>query len=99
MLWRPVPGFVPSEQAYAPAVAYQQEGWAEVVRLRDRGVLPPDVDVDRAFRTWTAVISGVISQQLSNAPHEPFESGIFPSTLPDVVDMWLAHHGTASPRP
>ena len=39
------------------------------------------------------MISGVITQQLANAPGEPFETGTFTSTLPDVVAMWLAHYG------
>ena len=96
MFWRPVPGFVPSERAYAPAVALVEEGRAETVRLRDAGVLPADVDVDRAYRAYTAVVSGVISQQLSNAPDEPFETGTFTAVLPDLVDMWL-HHYRSSP--
>ena len=94
MFWRPVPGFVPSERAYAPAVALDEEGRAEMVRLRDAGVLHPDVDVGRAYRAYPTVISGVISQQLSNAPGEPFETGAFTAVLPDLVDMWLAHHRT-----
>jgi AcrR family transcriptional regulator len=92
MFWRPVPGFVPSERAYAPAVELDTDGRAAILRLRDGGVLPADVDVDRAYRAYTAVVSGVISQQLSNAPHEAFETGAFTAVLPDVVDMWLAHH-------
>jgi hypothetical protein len=34
-----------------------------------------------------------MTQQLSNAPGESFETGTFTSTLPDVVAMWLAHYG------
>ena len=99
MFWRPVPGFVPSDRAYAPAVALHEEGRAEIVRLRDAGVLPADVDVDRAYRSYTALVSGVISQQLSNAPDEPFETGTFTAVLPDLVDMWLTHHRTTPPTP
>jgi AcrR family transcriptional regulator len=98
MFWRPVPGFVPSEQAYAPAVVLDEEGRAEIVRLRDCGVLPADVDVDRAYRGYTALVSGVVSQQLSNAPEEPFETGTFTAVLPDLIDMWLAHHRTPPAR-
>ena len=57
------------------------------------GLLADDADLDLVYRTQTAVISGVITQQLANAPGEPFETGTFTSTLPDVVSMWLAHHG------
>jgi AcrR family transcriptional regulator len=93
MMWRPVPGFTPSERAYAPAVELERRSRGFLSDLRDAGVLPPDADLDLAFRTWTAVTSGVITQQLSNAPAEPFETGTFTSTLPDVMAMWLAHHG------
>ncbi|RZU31878.1 TetR/AcrR family transcriptional regulator [Blastococcus saxobsidens] len=92
MFWRPVPGFVPSARAYAPAVELDAVSRDLITGLRDAGVIAADVDVDRAYRAWTAVIGGVISQQLSNAPGEPFESGSFTAVLPDVMDMWLAHH-------
>ncbi len=93
MLWRPVPGFTPSARAYAPAVEATRLGRELLADLQARGVLPPDADLDLAFRTWTAVTGGVITQQLANAPAEPFETGTYTSTLPHVVAMWLAHHG------
>ena len=99
MFWRPVPGFVPSERAYAPAVLLDREGRAEMVRLRDAGVLRADVDVDRAYRASTALISGVISQQLSNAPDEPFATGTWTSLLPDLIRMWLNENGTPNTPP
>lgn len=93
MFWRPVPGFAPSEEAYAPAVEIAAMSRAFLVRLRAAGLLAPDADLDLVYRTQTAVISGVITQQLANAPGEPFATGAFTSTLRDVVAMWLAHHG------
>jgi AcrR family transcriptional regulator len=99
MFWRPVPGFVPSEAAYAPA----REAMATLVelmaRLRDGGTLRPDVDLDLAVRTWTAVTSGVVSQQLSNAPGEPYETGTFTSTVPELVAMWLGHFAPPTRTP
>jgi AcrR family transcriptional regulator len=91
LFWRPVPGFLPSEQAYAPATAVTELGRAEVVRLRDTGVLPPDVDVDRAFRASVTLVAGVVSQQLANAPGEPFDRGAWTTPLPDLLDMWFVH--------
>jgi AcrR family transcriptional regulator len=93
MHWRPIPGFTPSEAAYAPAVAAARLGHDLMTRLQAAGVLPAGTDLDRAFRTWTVVVSGVVTQQLANAPGEPYETGTFTSTVPDVVAMWLAHHG------
>jgi AcrR family transcriptional regulator len=99
MFWRPVPGFVPSAAAYAPAVELAELSRAFLRRLRDDGALAADADLDAAWTTYTAVISGVISQQLSNAPDEPFEAGTFTRTLPDVIGMWLAHFGSPVPHP
>jgi AcrR family transcriptional regulator len=92
MFWRPVPGFSPSARAYSPAVALSRQGQEFLARLQARGALAPGVDLNHAFRTWTALISGIVSQQLSNGPDEPFVTGTFTSTLPDVVAMWLAHY-------
>ena len=99
MFWRPVPGFVPSERAYAPAVALDEDGRAELVKLRDAGVLPPAVDLELAYRSQTALVSGVISQQLSNAPGEPFATGTWTSILPELIDMWLVRHASPASRP
>jgi hypothetical protein len=60
--------------------------------------LRPDLDVDRAYRGWTALISGVVSQQLANEPDAPFENGRFTGILADLTDMWLSRW-RADPAP
>jgi AcrR family transcriptional regulator len=99
MFWRPVPGFTPSERAYSPAVEIADRSRAYLARLQAAGLLAADADLDLVYRTQTAVVSGVITQQLANAPDEPFDTGTFTSTLTDVVAMWLAHHGGPHPHP
>lgn len=91
MSWRPVPGYEPSPEAYAPAVQVFERGQAVIVELQDLGVLDPAVPPDELFRCWTAALSGVMTQQLANAPHEPFDTGSFTTLLPQVVAMYLAH--------
>jgi AcrR family transcriptional regulator len=93
MFWRPVPGFTPSERAYGPAIEIQRMGRDFLAGMQRLGALRADVDLDLALRTWTTATSGVLTQQLANAPGEPFDTGTFTSTLPDVVAMWLAHYG------
>src|SRR5215218_8563382 len=66
MMWRPVPGFVPSDRAYEPARELSRLNLEFLAELRDRGVLRSDADLDLAARTQTVVISGVITQQLAN---------------------------------
>ena len=47
-------------------------------------------------RDWTVIVSGVVSQQLANAPEETFEGGRFTSTLPGLVEMFVAHYGSSA---
>jgi hypothetical protein len=94
MSWRPVPGYAPSEQAYAPAVAVYEEGTALFGRLRELGLLRADVPAEAALQSWTVLLSGVMTQQLANAPGEPFATGRFTSTLPELVQMYLTHYGS-----
>ena len=93
MSWRPVPGYQPSPEAYAPAVAMLETSYAAFVRLQQGGLFRADLDIERLLRTWTVLTSGVMTQQLANAPHETFEEGRFTSTLPDLVAMFLTQYG------
>ncbi|HEX4428149.1 MAG TPA: TetR/AcrR family transcriptional regulator [Frankiaceae bacterium] len=96
MFWRPVPGYQPAEAAYAPAVEVFELALTAFAGLRERGLFRADVDIDEAFRQWTVLIAGVVSQQLSNAPHEPFDGGTFTSGLPQLVAMFLQFYGPGS---
>jgi AcrR family transcriptional regulator len=95
LFWRPVPGFAPSPEAYAPAVELVELTRARFADLRDRGLLRADAPLDDVQRDWTVLISGVISQQLSNAPGEPLAQGRFTSALPALVAMFARYYGAA----
>ncbi len=102
MGWRPVPNYEPSAEAYAPAVQALDRGRDAFVALRDAGGLRPDADIDEALRNWTVLISGVITQQLANAPGEAYDGGTYTSGLPQLVAMFLDYYGPArapQPRP
>jgi hypothetical protein len=43
-------------------------------------------------RDWTIVTSGLVSQQLANAPGEPVATGAFTSRLPGLVAMFARHY-------
>ena len=92
LFWRPVPGFQPSPEAYEPAVRLVELSRRRFAELQTRGLIRADVPVEEVHRDWTVLTSGVISQQLSNAPHESFDSGTFTSALPRVVAMFAAHY-------
>jgi AcrR family transcriptional regulator len=94
LFWRPVPGFTPTPEAYAPAVELVELAAARFALLQDRGLLCADADIEDAKRDWTILLSGVISQQLSNAPDEPLEAGRFTAALPSLVSMFARHYAT-----
>jgi len=75
---RTIPGFEPSAESYAPAVE-MVEGMRALVAAH--GITDPD-----AMDLWTAMIGGLVAQQLSNDP-----GGSRWARLVDrTVDMFLA---------
>lgn len=97
LFWRPVPDFTPSPEAYAPAVALVDKSREWFTELRDRGLIRPDVDVEAVLRDWIVIVSGVISQQLSNAPDEDLDTGRFTSALPSLTAMFARQYGANQP--
>jgi AcrR family transcriptional regulator len=94
LFWRPVPGFDPSERAYAPAIRLVDLSRQRFTDLQRRGLVRDDVPVDDIQRDWTVITSGIVSQQLANEPGEPFESGTFTSAIPRVVAMFARQYAT-----
>jgi AcrR family transcriptional regulator len=93
LFWRPVPGWQPSPDAYGPAVEAVRASEQVFATMQRRGALRAEVDLDEAVAVWTVLISGVVSQQLSNAPDEPYDQGRFTRLLPRLIDMYLSHYG------
>src|SRR6266487_6479083 len=92
LFWRPVPGFTPSPQAYEPAVRLVELAEEQFAQLQRRGLIRADLPAEQIHRDWTILISGVVSQQLSNAPHESFEEGSFTAALPALVAMFARYY-------
>lgn len=97
LFWRPVPGFTPSEEAYAPAVEMVGLSRSWFADLQERGRLRATADLDEVQRDWTVLCSGVISQQLSNAPGETVADGRFVAALPALTSMFARHYGAHDP--
>jgi AcrR family transcriptional regulator len=98
LFWRTVPDFTPSPGAYAPAIELVGRTRALLASLRDRGLLRADADIDAAVRDWTVLISGVLSQQLANAPEEDAETGRFTAALPGLTRMFTREYGPGPAR-
>ena len=74
-----VPGFIPSPQSYAPAVRALELTRGQLARYGVRD--PRHVDV------WTALLTGIVDQQISNDPG----GNRWTRLVDDVVHMFLTH--------
>jgi len=95
LFWRPVPGFAPSPEAYQPAVRLIELARARIATLQDAGLVRADLPTEQIERDWSILVSGVVSQQLSNAPEETFEDGRYTAALPGLVSMFAGHYSPA----
>ena len=92
LFWRPVPGFTPSPEAYGPAVELVELITKRFAELQRQQLIRDDIPAEQVTRDWTVIVSGVVSQQLSNAPDESFENGTFAAALPRVAAMFTTYY-------
>ncbi len=90
MLWRPVPGFRPSERAFAASVVNLQIVGDAVARAVDGGELDPSALSDAGLALLNIVGSGLITQQLANDPASAPADGRFSRHVGAAFDLWSA---------
>ncbi|MFI6786590.1 TetR/AcrR family transcriptional regulator [Nonomuraea sp. NPDC050383] len=90
LFWRPVPGFTPSPEAYAPALAIHDH-FAGLIRAAvERGELHPDAAGDDGLALASSLIAGLVSQQLANQPDAGYEDGRFTRLVPRLPAVLAA---------
>src|SRR3954464_9332758 len=97
LYWPPGPGFAPSPAAFPPAVAMVETSRHRFAELQRRGFIRADASVDDIQRDWVVILTGVVTRQIANAPHEKFDEGRFSSALGDLVTMFARHYEPSSP--
>ena len=90
--WRPVPGFEPSPEVFAPAVEEMETARAEFAAAARLGQLRPSADSEDTVRLYTVVLSGLITQQLANQPGVAFAEGEFSRLTDTAIDLFLSAH-------
>lgn len=95
LFWRPIPGFEPSPEAYAPALALATAAREQLRIAVERGELSPAADSDEAYRLLTIVVSGIFSQQAANQPGAHFDEGMFSSLTDEALQMFVRHYRPA----
>jgi AcrR family transcriptional regulator len=98
MLWRPVPGYEPSDEAYGPAIEVLTRARAVFAGLQHRGLVRPDADLDELVRLWSTITTGIVTQHIANQPAERFDDGMFTSLVPVAATVVAARYAAASPR-
>lgn len=99
LFWRPVPGFTPSPQAYQAAIELIELGRDLLKALQDAGLLRAEAPIQQIERDWTILLSGVVSQQLSNAPQQAFDEGHFTAAIPELIAMFADHYSSHTLAP
>lgn len=94
MFWRPIHNWEPSPEAFAPAVA-AMGGVARILgEARTAGLVREDADLDEMAQAMAVLAAGIISQQLSNEPGVPAESGRASRYCDTFAAMFVHQFGT-----
>jgi AcrR family transcriptional regulator len=88
LFWRPVPGFEPSAEAFAPSRAMVDEVNRMLADAVERHQLGPGAASDEGTAVLSVLVTGMLSQQLANAPREPFDEGRFTGLAPQIFAMF-----------
>jgi AcrR family transcriptional regulator len=86
--WRPVPGFEPSAEAFAPSIELVQDIRRLLQAAADRGELHPAAASEEGAALLSVLIAGVMSQQLANQPRASWEQGRFTRLTPRVLQLF-----------
>jgi AcrR family transcriptional regulator len=98
MFWRPIARWQPSPSAFEPAEAtllHTASAFAAAQRL---GLLAPGPEAEELAQVWAALVTGVISQQLSNEPGVALPDGRTSRHRAALVSMYVAHYSPAPTR-
>ena len=97
LFWRPVPGFEPSPDAFAPSeeiARLQQEAIVDAVAA---GQLGPDA-LEEAGVMVSILIKGVLTQAMANEPHLEWGEGRFTPTFPKLMKLLPAAYPPPATR-
>ena len=98
MFWRPIARWQPSASAYEPAVATMGAAAAGFAVGQRLGMLDPRPAPEELAQVWASLVTGVISQQLSNEPGVPLGEGRTSRHRGALVRMYADHYSPHTNR-
>jgi len=96
MFWRPVPRWQPTPESYAEAVALRDQTTRVFDRLLRDGHLRTGTDVAEVVDLWMLMVTGLVSQRLSNEPDVPLRAGRVAALLEPLVSTLETRYGSRS---
>lgn len=88
MFWRPVPGFEPSAEAFAPSIAMVNDVRQMLRDAVTEGQLRPQAARAEGEALVSILAAGVMSQQLANGPEAAYDDGRFTRLVPQALAMF-----------
>lgn len=98
MYWRPVPGYEPSPEAFAPSLRSIESLREMLERGVEAGVLQEGAKGEAAMAMVTCLISGVVTQQLANEPGASFARGRFSRHTREAFELFAARYAAEEAR-
>ena len=92
MFWRPVPGYVPSPEAFAPSVENLLMVKKILAAAVELGQLAEGAASEEGFGLYSFIGSGLITQQLANDPQGGFRGGQYSRHASAAVEMWISRY-------
>ncbi|MGI5125381.1 TetR/AcrR family transcriptional regulator [Pseudonocardia sp. CA-107938] len=89
LFWRPIAGFEPQPDAFAPSVEMVARFAAALDDAAAQGEIGPAGASDDGVRLIGVLLTGALSQHMANEPHLSFEDGVFTSMLPQLADVFV----------
>src|SRR5215469_16680888 len=96
---RVVPGFVPSERAYAPSLRALDLVRTAMAAAAERAELHPAAASEDAIALLLAVVAGIGSQHAANEPGVGFAESRLIALLDPALDMYAAYFSPDRPPP
>lgn len=88
LFWRPVPGYQPSAEAFAPAGQITGLLRSALAHAAARGQIHPDAATDAGMELLSIMHFGVISQHLANDPSHDWEHGRYTRRHQEILSLF-----------
>jgi len=99
LFWRPIPGFEPSPEAFAPSVEMVGLFRTALSQAVDTGELVPAGGSEEALSLLSVLAAGISSQYMANEPGRRWKESRYLPLGRAALDMFQAAYGASTSEP